>query len=253
MPVSRWKTALSCLNTLVALAVFLFCSWSLVSYCRDARRSQSHYEELAQSASTSPTNTASVAEPGILPEYTVLYQQNPHLVGWIKITGTQIDYPVVQTPEDPEYYMYRDFSGTENPWGCIFADGSCDVNSSDNVTLYGHHMVDGSMFTGLMDYDSQEFLTDHPTIIFNSLTQQRTYRIFAVFRTTANMTDGFAYHKFVDAECKADFDAFISRCTALSHFATDITPEYGDQLLCLSTCEYSQENGRFVVVAVLEK
>lgn len=266
----RRKQVLYRLCVLAALSVFLISAISLAEYFLEARKSESRYTELAEMAAAIPTPAPSsvpeettvpptlpavdaFSEPTILPEYQSLYALNPHMVGWLRIEGTVINYPVVQTPEDPEYYLHRDFDGTANPRGCIFADGACNVDSSQNVTLYGHHMVDGSMFAGLLDYDSRSFWEAYPTIRFDSLTQRRTYRIFAVFRTTADTSKGFPYHTFVQTDDPAAFDAFVTRCKALSCYDTGITPAYGDQILCLSTCEYHKDNGRFVVAAVLQK
>lgn len=272
---SRGKKFVFYTAFLLLLSVFAFSAWKLISYYRDGHETQSRYEELAgmvesEQYATSPTestqppitpatsaqtpaDTATEPEPApeMLSAYQSVYEINPHLVGWIEIEGTVINYPVVQTPDDPDYYLYRDFYGKNNAQGCIFADGACNVENSDNVTIYGHHMNNGTMFAPLMRYTSESFLKQHPTIRFDSLTQNRNYQIFAVFRTSANVGEGFAYHTFVDASDEAEFDAFISQCKALSIHDTGITPEYGDQIICLSTCEYSEQNGRLVVAAVL--
>lgn len=209
---------------------------------------------MASSAANSPTSGFSVhVTSDVLPEYGELFSQNPHLVGWIEIPGTVINYPVVQTPEEPEYYLYRNFDGENSKWGCVFADGACDISTSDNVTVYGHNMKDGTMFAGLLKYDAEVYRQEHPTIRFDTLTQRQTYEIFAVFRTTTNLGEGFACHQFSNADSESEFDDFVARCKALSRYDTGITPEYGDRVLCLSTCEYSQENGRFVIAAVLRK
>lgn len=252
----QWKKVLYWLSIIVCLWGFTFSGWALVRYFLAGRESQAQYQKLAAVAAAVPsatTESTAAPETGILPEYRALCEENPHMVGWITIDGTVIDYPVVQTPEAPEYYLYRDFDGNDNPRGCLFADAACDLESSDNVTVYGHHMVDGSMFTGLLDYTARSFWEAHPTLRFDTLTKHRTYEIFAVFRTTASAGKGFAYHEFADAADEAEFDAFIAQCNALSLYDTGIAPTYGDQILCLSTCEYSRENGRFVVAAVLKK
>ena len=239
---------------LLALAVFAISAWKLADYYISGLRSQSRYEELAAMVTTAPAETEeTVPNTDILPEYQTLSEQNPHMVGWIQMDGTVIDYPVVQTPEDPEYYLKRDFDGSRNERGCIFADAACDVEHSDNVTVYGHNMGDGSMFAPLKHYTAESFWTEHPTFRFDTLKQRRTYAVFAVFRTTASVGEGFAYHKFSDAVDEAEFDDFISQCKTLSLYNTGITPAYGDQTVCLSTCEYTRENGRLVVAAVLQK
>ena len=198
-----------------------------------------------------PTEVTEPAEPVMLPEYAALYEQNPDTVGWLKIDGTVINYPVMQTPDRVDYYLKRDFNGASSAYGCLYVRETCDVFApSDNVTIYGHHMKNGSMFGSLKKYRSQSFWEKHATVQFDTLYEQHTYTIFAVFTTTASVGQGFPYHAFDDAADEADFDEFVANCKSLSLYDTGITPRYGDKLLCLSTCEYSQVNGRLVVVAV---
>ena len=254
------------LSVLLCL-ILLFCGWRLISYLRSSRQNQETYEALAAMVETHPATASdsaaqpetaateipeSVTEggPGILPEYAPLLERNPHLVAWIEIEGTVIDYPVVQTPDRPEYYLYRNFDGAYSDWGCLFADAACNVENGDNVTVYGHHMNDGSMFATLVDYEDRSYWEAHPKIRFDTLTEHRTYEIFAVIRTTATVDEGFPYHRFTDAETESEFDMFVADCKALSLYDTGIIPEYGDKLICLSTCEYTRDNGRFVVAAV---
>lgn len=255
----HWKKILYWLVTVLCLAATGISAWTLMDYWKASQETQTQYEELAQIVTTAATEASTVpptaetsvpTEPVILPEYRELCDRNPHLVGWIEIPGTVINYPVVQTRWEPEHYLYRDFNGQDSEWGCIFADGSCDVSTSDNVTIYGHNMKDGTMFASLLKYDSEVYWQEHPTLRFDTLTQRQTYEIFAVFRTNSTAGEGFAYHEFADAASQREFDAFVARCKALSRYDTGITPEYGDRVLCLSTCEYSRINGRFVVAAV---
>ena len=91
---------------------------------------------------------------------------------------------------------------------------------------------------------------DNSLIIFNTLHEYHVYKIFAVFKTTASVNEGFKYHRFVDAETEAEFNAFVKECKRLSFYDTGITPVYGDKMICLSTCEYTLANGRLVVAAV---
>ena len=187
----------------------------------------------------------------ILPEYALPYQKNSDLVGWMTIDGTPINYPVMQTPDRVDYYLHRNFEKKESSHGCLYVRESCDVFApSDNLTIYGHHMKDGSMFASLDKYRKMEFWEEYPEIQFDTLYNRQTYTIFAVFKTTASVGEGFTYHLFEDAADEAEFNDFVSTCKKLSFYDTGITPEYGDKMITLSTCEYSQDNGRLVVVAV---
>lgn len=201
--------------------------------------------------STGETVETDPTEPTMIPEYAYFYEQNSDMVGWINIPDTKIDYPVMQTPGNKDYYLYRNFSKMGSDWGAIYAREVCDINlPSDNITLYGHHMKDGSMFAGLDKFKKQSFWEDHQTFTFDTLYEHHTYQIYAVFKTTANLDVGFPYHQFSDAANEEEFNEFISTVKSLAFYDTGITPQYGDKLLTLSTCEYTLDNGRFVVCAV---
>lgn len=189
-------------------------------------------------------------EDDILPEYLQIYEANTDFVGWLKIDNTKINYPVMHTPEIRDHYLTRDFYGEHSSRGCLYVREECDVfTPSDNVTIYGHNMRDGSMFADLDAFIKREFWEENGVFSFDTLTEHHTYQIFAVFKTTGNLDDGFAYHQFVNGT-EDEFNSFIATCKSLAYYDTGITPVYGDKILCLSTCEYTRINGRFVVAAV---
>ena len=114
-------------------------------------------------------------------------------------------------------------------------------------------MNDGSMFAGLMKFKDKNFWEKHKTVSFDTLTDRQTYEVIAVFKTVVytDSPDSFKYYHFINAETDEDFTAYVEKCKELSLYDTDVTAEYGDKLLTLSTCEYSRTNGRLVVVAKL--
>ena len=193
-------------------------------------------------------------------DYKAFYEKNPNedFVGWLRIDGTKIDYPVMQSSVDnANYYLYRDYNKKNSTPGTIYAREQCDVfTPSDNVTLYGHTMKDGSMFAYLHNYTAKATWDRNSLIFFDTFNpktgdvEYHTYKIFAVFKTSANIGEGFSYHKFENAATQKDFDDFVSTCKSLAFYDTGVTPQYGDKLLCLSTCEYTLDNGRLVVAAV---
>lgn len=261
---------------LILAGIFLYGAWSLGSYLVESMHSRSTYEDLHEIVNanrpsrplpqegdppkaTSPqeeTKLVTVTDPEsglqiqVLPEFEELYVRNPDLVGWIEIPGTNVCYPVVQTPDRPDYYLRRDFNGDSATHGCIYVREACDVfTPSDNLTIYGHRMHDGSMFYDLLNYKKQDYYQEHRYILFDTLTQRHTYEIVAVFRTTATVGEGFTYHRFVDAADEAEFDAFVDTCQSLAFYDTGVDAQYGDKLISLSTCDYDIANGRLVVVA----
>lgn len=196
-----------------------------------------------------PVSMESTAPMTAREKYAEVYAANNDFVGWISIEGTAIDYPVMQTVDRPNYYLRRGFDRDYSKHGVPYIQEDCVVGSSDNLIIYGHNMNDGSMFANLCKYKSKDFWQTHTTIRFDTLDGFGVYEIVAVFKTVVYAQNGFRYFDYVEMDDPARFDAFIARCKALSLYDTGVEAEYGDKLITLSTCEYSRENGRMVVVA----
>ena len=252
----------------VFIAVFVYCAYYISNYMIESKESEDQFDRLSDIVNSMRENNASddisdatlpsggessddpVQTSAILPEYQAIYEMNNDLVGWIRIEGTNIDYPVMQTPDAANYYLKRNFGKAYSARGCIYAREQCDVfTPSDNVVLYGHHMKDGTMFAELDEYQIRSYWEEHQYIEFDTLYEHHTYQVIAVFKTTATVGEGFPYHAFNNAANQEEFDAFMAQVHELEIFSTGMTAEYGDMLLTLSTCEYTMENGRFVVIA----
>lgn len=257
----------------VLLVIFLGSGGYLAYYAYSSRQAQQEYDRLADlrqqyldnmtdaPSEAAPTQGAGsgpeeqpddpAAEPTILPEYQALYELNNDLVGWIYVPGTKVDYPVVQTSTDTrDYYLRRGYDGSYSRWGTVYVREECDVFApSDNVVIYGHHMSDGSMFASLDSYKQESFWQEHQTFTFDTIYERHTYQIVAVFKTSADAGKGFSYHLFNDAASQEEFDEFWATVQSLAFYDTGIDVSYGDKLVCLSTCEYTLGNGRFVIVA----
>ena len=147
------------------------------------------------------------------------------------------------------YDLKRNFEKKYSDLGTPYIQENCDLTGSDNLVIYGHHIKGGKMFGALENYKSQSFYEEHKTIQFDTLTQRGEYEIIAVFKTVAYSSQGFRYYDFVNAESEDEFNAYIQKCKELALYETGVTAEYGDRLITLSTCEYSAQNGRLVVVA----
>ncbi len=182
-------------------------------------------------------------------KYAAVYKQNNDFVGWISIEGTNIDYPVMQTVDTPNYYLKRNFDKQYSDYGVPYVQENCDLEFSDNCVLYGHHMNNGTMFSDLCKYADEDFYREHKTIRFDTLSDFGEYEVIAAFKTAAYSEQGFKYYHFTLADSAEDFDTYIAKCKELSLYDTGVTAEYGDRLITLSTCEYSRPNGRMVVVA----
>ena len=189
--------------------------------------------------------------PDILPEYEKVHQKNQKLIGWVKIDDTIIDYPVMQTINN-EYYLDHNFNQEEDRNGCIFMDYQCDVvKGCDNIILYGHHMKSGKMFGTLNKYSSESYFEEHPVIQFDTIYEKGKYQVMYVFRSKVYSEEDvtFKYYQFINAASEMEFNSYLNEMAALSLYDTEVTAAYGDKLLTLSTCDYQEKKGRFVVVA----
>ena len=187
----------------------------------------------------------------MLEEYKNLLLKNRKLIGWVKIDDTYIDYPVMQTT-DNEYYLDHNMNQEYDKNGTIFMDKDCNVlEPSTNYILYGHHMRNGRMFGQLDQYKDKSFYEKHPIIEFDTIYEKGTYEIMYVFRSKVYKETEivFKYYQFIDANGEQEFDSAMEEMAALSLYDTGVTAQYGDQLLTLSTCDYQETDGRFVVVA----
>ena len=206
------------------------------------------------SAETVATVTPEPTPTPMIPEMAELYAQNPDLAGWIRIEDTVIDYPVMYTPDDGQFYLYRTFQREDDPskQGCVFIDENCTIDPrSTNLLLHGHNMRNGSMFHSLVEYADPDYFAEHPTIQYTTLYEQEEYEIVYVFRSRVYNTndDVFKYYKFYNAYTEDEFDNFVRGCEELALYDTGVEPVFGDEFLTLNTCEYTEENGRMVVVA----
>lgn len=212
-------------------------------YLRNAsqsRQAQASFQELAALAERSEIPAAEVPGEATPSPYQVLYDQNPDFAGWLTVPGTAIDYPVVHTPEDIEYYIYRAFDGTQSLSGTPFVGDYGNLNSNRCI-IYGHNMKDGTMFHDLLKYEEESFWQENPTFTVHTLEGERTYEIFSAVRTRVLTVDetGFRFYRLEEG--------LESWLVEESAYDTGIVPQEGDNILILSTCSYHTKEGRFIV------
>lgn len=190
-------------------------------------------------------------KPVMLPEFRELFERNPDIVGWLQIDGTRIEYPVMQNPQDAEYYLNHDFDKKENKGGLPFLDAHSRANGSGILLIHGHHMKSGWMFKDLMKYKNENFYKEHATFQFSTLYEKEKYEIVAVILSQVyrKSDDVFKYYQIENVSTPAEFDSYVQNIKKLALYDTGVTARYGDKLVVLSTCEYSTENGRLAVVA----
>ena len=163
--------------------------------------------------------------------------------------NTNINYPVMQTKDRPDYYLRKNFYKEYSVFGTPYIDENCDIENGNNLIIYGHHINGNKMFGELENYKNEEYYNKHKFIKFYTLNEKAEYEIISVFKTTVYNDNGFKYYQYYNLEDEREFETFINKCKELSLYDTQKIAKYGDKLLTLSTCDYSQNNGRLVVVA----
>ena len=255
----RKRKLIVALCSVVALASFGYYG----VYYYFAGRTQSDYENLSELKGNSSIviRTPSVTihyeeeeediELTVLEKYEALYNKNKRLIGWLEIDGTNIDYPVMQTTNN-EYYLDHNYNQEYDKNGSLFLDAECDVvRRNTNLIIYGHHMKSGKMFGDLNKYSSESYCKEHSIIRFDTIYEKGTYEVMYVFRSRIYNEDEivFKYYQFFDASSEREFNSNMNEMAAIALYDTGVTASYGDELLTLSTCDYSEADGRFVVVA----
>ena len=231
---------------LLLVAIIVASSIYILSNLTQEKKQQNDFEEIQEIVEDN-TKEESDSENSI--DLYNLYLINNDVVGWIRIEGTNINYPVMQ---NSEYYLRRNIYKEYSTYGTPFLADYCNINLSDNLIIYGHHIKSGMMFADLDKYKSYDYYLNHKTIKLYKLqgteTIEEEYKIISCFKTTVNK-GGFKYYNFFNATSEADYNSFLEQCPELSFYNTEDTAKYRDKLITLSTCEYSLNNGRMVVVA----
>ncbi|MDY3014606.1 MAG: class B sortase [Evtepia sp.] len=249
---------------LCAIAAISF--FMILSQFFEAKREQEAFEELSNIIPYHYIDEESATDKGDLPlknpdnatengdspvnPYAELAQRNPDFAAWLQMPGTNVNYPVMFTPDKPEYYLRRAFDRSASISGTPFigADASLD---SDCFIIYGHKMKNGSMFGTLEYYTGPEFWSQQKYFTLDTVDEQRIYEIFAVVKTKILAADtlDFQYYRYTGALSDSKFSELTEWLRGQSLYDTKINPVYGEQILILSTCSYHTENGRLIVAA----
>ena len=196
---------------------------------------------------TEPEPTAALEEPK--PIFTrnlsPLIEKNADCIGWVYIEGMDIDYPVMHTPAEPQRYLHLNFNKEYSNAGVPFLDGGCTLDC-DHIIIYGHNMKNGTMFADITQYRNQEHRDAHPVIEFETEQGLKCFTVFAVVQI--NNTDGwYDFHTSAD---ESEYNEQVAGIKSRALYDTGITPEYGQQLLTLSTCYRTNKSDRLVVIGV---
>ncbi|WP_164716241.1 class B sortase [Paenibacillus whitsoniae] len=169
---------------------------------------------------------------------------NQEVVGWLHVDGTEVDYPILQHA-DNDYYLNVDAAGRQSMYGSIFMDYRSDFErSQQNIVIYGHNMLDGSMFGSLQRYKSRAFFNEHRVITLETPSQQTEWEIFSVYTINAQKDRvDVAY-----ANEQGLLQAALSY-REKSLFPAPPFPHNPDRLLTLVTCSNETDDTRLVLHA----
>lgn len=247
-------------NKKMKMILALFFSICLISaiayfviYFINSNKNRGLYDDLQQQITEDKTtDEITQVNNGFVEKVKELQQENADVKGWVQIENTNINYPLLQT-DNNDYYLTHNYKKEYSSYGSIFINSNCDIkDQNSNVILYGHDMKDGQMFQDLLKYQDKSFYESHPIIKIATEEKEFEYEIICVFKSRIFYQDEknvFRFYQYYHFENENKFNEYINSCKKIQLYDTEKTANYGDQLITLITCEYSQENGRMVVVA----
>lgn len=195
---------------------------NIYSELKEQQKEKEDFAVVSQIAEPTVTTAQTESEPAKQPaaerNIQALIAENADCIGWLSIDGTNISYPVMHTPSDPQKYLRRNFYGRYSQSGVPFLDGRCNLQST-NLIIYGHNMKNGTMFSDLKRYVDREFLNTHQTVKFETVDGIRYYTVAEVLKT--NTSDAW-YNRIAAEDCRQ---------------------------LILSTCYGSGKDGRLLIIA----
>ena len=184
-------------------------------------------------------------------DWDALHAENEDIYAWIYLPPTPIDYPVLQHPTDPDFYLDRNIDLSEGYPGCIYSQcGNSKDFTDPNTVLYGHNMYDNLMFTTLHWFEGLEFFESTPYVYIYTPDKVLVYEIYAAY-TTNNMNQLTSFDYSSPANFQAYLDYTRSGTGETDHFRYDIELTYDNHILTLSTCVDQHHELRYLVQAVL--
>lgn len=230
-----------------ALIVAALCGCHIWKQLHVRQEEQREFEMLEEAVATQPPVDESDAAPSeavVFHDVEMLVSRNPDCIGWLSIPGTAVSYPVMYTPDDPQKYLHRDFNGAYSESGTPFLDYRCNVNG-DNLIIYGHNMINGTMFGGLKQLLDRAFLLSHRMIYLELTDGCHAFEIICV----ANVEKDDQWYLFrTSGDAILVFET-VAALRARARINIGELPVEGERLLTLSTCTGVTQRQRLIVVA----
>ena len=250
---------------LVAVIVFVVSGSVLTYHIYQEYKEEKRYDELREEVSSDKLQFEFKDEPQLseeekrqlvvnnrLDSYARLYEENSDIYGWIRIEDTNVNYPVMYTPNNSEFYLRRNFDKEYAFGGTPFVEPrSINDEYLGNVIIYGHNGPGDTMFADVSNYSSSDYWKEHKIIEFDTLNKVQRYEVLAFFSSQVYEVDDqvFKYYHHYTLPDEQSFDYYVRNVKQLAAYETGVSAEFGDELITLSTCNYSREDGRYVLVA----
>jgi len=219
-------------------AIACVSGWKVYTIVHDYNSNQNIYDNISKEAGD--------AWEGDI-DFDELRKTNPDIVGWLYYEGTKIDYPIVQG-QDNEKYLHTMFDGTYSGFGTLFVDAITeDAFNQFNTIVYGHHMLNGSMFGDLKKLKEPDYCKEHPQ--FELITPEGKYhlRIWAFLNEPA---DSAVYTtNFHDRD---QMQSYLDLIWSMALYGTSVEVTPDDKLVVLSTCAYEYQDARYMVICKME-
>ena len=178
---------------------------------------------------------------------------NSDIIAWIEIKNSKINYPVLKS-QNNDFYLKKNYNKEYDCNGSIFMDYRCNLDKlNSNLIIYGHNNGNGLMFDELLKYNNKEFYNTHREIELITNNNVETYEIISVFKSRVfneNEKNVFRYYNYIEFKDEKDFFTYINNVKLQSLYDINYEVNEESKLITLSTCEYSNKNGRFVIVAI---
>ena len=241
---------------LICVVVFIISAVSLFIKWYTEKQAQEKYESLSQTAIEIETESVDVFtelgidNPAKILDWEQLWKENEDIYGWIYISDTNIDYPILQHKTDNLYYLNYNLDGTKGYPGCIYTENINAKDFSDyNTLIYGHNMKNGTMFADLHKFEDVKFFEEHPYVYVYTPEEVLIYEVYATYEFT-NAHILYSYDCFSQSGFEEYLNMVYEEYGDKGNFREEVEVTREDTVITLSTCVSGQNEKRLLVQAV---
>lgn len=251
---SKWIKLLNVICLIIAIICLLYLGY-YYSDRADSKVELPHEEIIEETSAqepiiNEPEEEEIIEEPVIQSKYESLYTENSDLCGWINIPDTGIDYPIMCTPEDPQYYLRRNFYKEDSIRGTLFIGKETTIEDKA-IIIYGHMMKDHTMFGDLKKFLDEDFFNSHDSLQINTLYEDKEFEVIGVFKSWVHEVDepGYRFYNYYGNPTEEEFNEYKEYLKENYIYSRDLDSlSYEDSIVQLVTCSYHRDNGRLIVV-----